>query len=128
MEEFHLTKRKIVITSLNLMIVGIIVSLFLKRWDSALGFLIGTSLSILNFQILAKSITKFFNFKFKRERVSLRTRLFLSIMYMARYLLIFLVLFVTFKRQDINFYTCLASLFFVKFSIFWNYSLMKLKW
>ncbi|MDI6785865.1 MAG: ATP synthase subunit I [bacterium] len=119
MQEFFLARKKIIRGAIDLMIICSMVSIVLKRWDFAFGFLLGTMLSIFNFKILASDILKICTLQVKKEKI----KGYIFVRYGVRYLLTFLILFISLKNQNINIYTCLAGLFFIKFSALWNYSL-----
>lgn len=119
MKEFYLAKKKITRNAIDLMVLCCVISIIINRWDFVAGFILGTLLSVLNFKILASDILKICNLQIRKEKI----KGYIFTRYVIRYALTFLILLVLLKNQNINIYTCLTGLFFIKFSVLWNYSL-----
>lgn len=100
-------KIAILLTLIN----SIILYIIFRDKSLILGHLVGTSVSILFFRLIYENAKKVLDKGYKGAKISTR------INYFIRYIFYGIILLVSYKNPNTNFYTTALGLFMIKFSI-----------
>lgn len=105
-------EKKIIISSLTLMIIVAGISLLLRRRDICVGFLAGSGISFMNLQVLKLHLKNLINAKSRFRYIIFFTG------YLLRYAVMGLALWVAINKGFGYFWSLAAGLFVVRTAIF----------